>query len=102
MPSDEFPDAAGMWYVSEPTERTSKTCYRERISVSRASPRFHVLLRRFIAASLCSLPLCINHSRAYVLSRYEILEVIGKGSFGQVIRALDHKTGQHIAIKIIR
>lgn len=34
--------------------------------------------------------------------RYEILEVIGKGSFGQVIRALDHKTGQHIAIKIIR
>jgi len=37
-----------------------------------------------------------------VLSRYEILEVIGKGSFGQVIRALDHKTGQHIAIKIIR
>lgn len=37
-----------------------------------------------------------------MLSRYEILEVIGKGSFGQVIRALDHKTGQHIAIKIIR
>lgn len=37
-----------------------------------------------------------------ILLRYEILEVIGKGSFGQVIRALDHKTGQHIAIKIIR
>ena len=36
------------------------------------------------------------------LFRYEILEVIGKGSFGQVIRALDHKTGQYIAIKIIR
>lgn len=28
--------------------------------------------------------------------------MIGKGSFGQVIRALDHKTNQHIAIKIIR
>lgn len=36
------------------------------------------------------------------LCRYEILEIIGKGSFGQVIRAFDHKTGQHIAIKIIR
>ncbi|XP_015588139.1 probable serine/threonine-protein kinase dyrk2 [Cephus cinctus] len=38
----------------------------------------------------------------HISYRYEILEVIGKGSFGQVIRALDHKTGQHIAIKIIR
>ncbi|KAM7353787.1 dual-specificity tyrosine phosphorylation-regulated kinase 2 [Cochliomyia hominivorax] len=34
--------------------------------------------------------------------RYEILEIIGKGSFGQVIRALDHKTNTHVAIKIIR
>ncbi|XP_023289267.1 dual specificity tyrosine-phosphorylation-regulated kinase 4, partial [Orussus abietinus] len=38
----------------------------------------------------------------HISYRYEILEVIGRGSFGQVIRALDHKTGQHIAIKIIR
>ncbi|XP_076325984.1 dual specificity tyrosine-phosphorylation-regulated kinase 4-like isoform X2 [Tachypleus tridentatus] len=34
--------------------------------------------------------------------RFEILEVIGKGSFGQVIRALDHKTNQQVAVKIIR
>uniref|UniRef100_A0A1L8DKI9 dual-specificity kinase n=1 Tax=Nyssomyia neivai TaxID=330878 RepID=A0A1L8DKI9_9DIPT len=38
----------------------------------------------------------------HISYRYEILEVIGKGSFGQVIRALDHKTNQHVAIKIIR
>ncbi|XP_055595375.1 dual specificity tyrosine-phosphorylation-regulated kinase 2 [Uranotaenia lowii] len=38
----------------------------------------------------------------HICYRYEILEVIGKGSFGQVIRALDHKTNQHVAIKIIR
>ncbi|XP_063866822.1 dual specificity tyrosine-phosphorylation-regulated kinase 4-like isoform X2 [Scylla paramamosain] len=38
----------------------------------------------------------------HISYRYEILEVIGKGSFGQVIRAIDHKTGDHVAIKIIR
>ncbi|CAB0028954.1 unnamed protein product [Trichogramma brassicae] len=38
----------------------------------------------------------------HISYRYEIMEVIGKGSFGQVIRALDHKTGHNVAIKIIR
>ncbi|XP_053606867.1 dual specificity tyrosine-phosphorylation-regulated kinase 2 isoform X1 [Plodia interpunctella] len=38
----------------------------------------------------------------HIAYRYEILEVIGKGSFGQVIRALDHRTGNQVAIKIIR
>lgn len=38
----------------------------------------------------------------HIAYRYEILEVIGRGSFGQVIRALDHKTNTHVAIKIIR
>lgn len=38
----------------------------------------------------------------HIYYRYEILEVIGKGSFGQVIRALDHMTNKHVAIKIIR
>ena len=28
--------------------------------------------------------------------------MIGKGSFGQVIRAMDHKTNTYVAIKIIR
>nr|XP_014087643.1 dual specificity tyrosine-phosphorylation-regulated kinase 2 [Bactrocera oleae] len=38
----------------------------------------------------------------HIAFRYEILEVIGKGSFGQVIRAMDHKTNTYVAIKIIR
>ena len=38
----------------------------------------------------------------HISYRYEILEVIGKGSFGQVVRALDHKTNKSVAIKIIR
>ena len=38
----------------------------------------------------------------HIAYRYEILELLGKGSFGQVIRAYDHKTQQYVAIKIIR
>lgn len=34
--------------------------------------------------------------------RYEIVDVLGKGSFGQVVRCVDHKTGTLVAIKIIR
>ncbi|MCJ1390574.1 hypothetical protein MMC18_003434 [Xylographa bjoerkii] len=34
--------------------------------------------------------------------RYEIVDVLGKGSFGQVVRCIDHKTGGLVAIKIIR
>jgi dual specificity tyrosine-phosphorylation-regulated kinase 2/3/4 len=34
--------------------------------------------------------------------RYQITEVLGQGSFGQVVRARDHKTGEWVAIKVIR
>ncbi|KAM0743523.1 hypothetical protein ACQRIT_001782 [Beauveria bassiana] len=34
--------------------------------------------------------------------RYEIVDVLGKGSFGQVLRCIDHKLGKLVAIKIIR
>ena len=38
----------------------------------------------------------------HVLYRYEVLKVLGKGSFGQVLKAYDHKTQTHIALKIVR
>eukprot|EP00906_Rhabdomonas_costata_P000551 RCo000705 len=38
----------------------------------------------------------------HVTYRYEILEPLGKGSFGQVIKAFDHKLGSFVALKIIR
>lgn len=34
--------------------------------------------------------------------RYEMVDILGKGSFGQVVRCVDHKTGTLVAIKIIR
>ena len=33
--------------------------------------------------------------------RFEVLSSFGSGAFGQVVKALDHKTGQQVAIKII-
>ncbi|XP_043461040.1 dual specificity tyrosine-phosphorylation-regulated kinase 2-like isoform X1 [Leptopilina heterotoma] len=38
----------------------------------------------------------------HVAYRYEVLKVIGKGSFGQVVKAYDHKSQEHIALKMVR
>jgi dual specificity tyrosine-phosphorylation-regulated kinase 2/3/4 len=34
--------------------------------------------------------------------RYEVIGILGKGSFGQVLQCRDHKTGGSVAVKIIR
>uniref|UniRef100_T1HCH6 dual-specificity kinase n=1 Tax=Rhodnius prolixus TaxID=13249 RepID=T1HCH6_RHOPR len=38
----------------------------------------------------------------HVAYRYEVLKVIGKGSFGQVVKAYDHKTHEFCALKMVR
>ena len=38
----------------------------------------------------------------HVAYRYELIKVLGKGSFGQVLKAYDHKTQQHVALKVVR
>lgn len=38
----------------------------------------------------------------HIAYRYEIVDVLGKGSFGQVVRCIDHKLGVLVAVKIIR
>lgn len=37
----------------------------------------------------------------HIAYRYEIRAVLGKGAFGQVIRAFDHKTKTNVALKLI-
>ena len=32
--------------------------------------------------------------------RYETIEELGRGTFGQVIHCVDHKTGQRVAVKM--
>jgi dual specificity tyrosine-phosphorylation-regulated kinase 2/3/4 len=41
-------------------------------------------------------------NRDHLAYRYEIVDTLGKGSFGQVLHCRDHCTGQSTAIKIIR
>ncbi|KAL4597484.1 dual specificity tyrosine-phosphorylation-regulated kinase 2-like isoform X1, partial [Arapaima gigas] len=38
----------------------------------------------------------------HVAYRYEVLKVIGTGTFGQVVQVYDHKTHQQVAIKMVR
>lgn len=41
-------------------------------------------------------------NRDHLAYRYEIMDTLGKGSFGQVLHCRDHCTGESVAIKIIR
>ena len=44
--------------------------------------------------------LVVNHD--HLAYRYEVMDTLGKGSFGQVLHCRDHCTGESMAIKIIR
>ncbi|XP_062872137.1 dual specificity tyrosine-phosphorylation-regulated kinase 4-like [Trichomycterus rosablanca] len=38
----------------------------------------------------------------HITYRYEVLEVIGGGTYGQVYKCLDHKTKEMVAVKVLR
>lgn len=38
----------------------------------------------------------------HIAYRYEIIEILGSGSFGQVVKAKDHKKEETVALKIIK
>jgi serine/threonine protein kinase len=43
---------------------------------------------------------CVKND--HVAYRYEVMKGLGKGSFGDVVKAYDHKSKTHVALKIIR
>jgi len=38
----------------------------------------------------------------HIAYRYELIEIIGKGAFGQVIKCMDHKHKELVAIKLVK
>ena len=44
----------------------------------------------------------IHVAHDHIAYRYEMLKTIGKGSFGSVVKAFDHKTMQNVALKMVR
>lgn len=38
----------------------------------------------------------------HISYRFEVKKTLGKGSFGSVFRCFDHKTGEMIALKVLR
>jgi hypothetical protein len=44
----------------------------------------------------------IKVNKDHIAYRYEVIETLGKGSFGQVLKCFDHKKKEYVALKIIR
>lgn len=44
----------------------------------------------------------VDVSHDHIGYRYEILKLLGKGSFGQVLKCYDHRTQTHVALKMVR
>uniref|UniRef100_A0A7S0FKN1 dual-specificity kinase n=1 Tax=Pyrodinium bahamense TaxID=73915 RepID=A0A7S0FKN1_9DINO len=40
--------------------------------------------------------------RDHILYRYEVMNPLGKGSFGQVVRTFDYKSSNYVALKMVR
>jgi dual specificity tyrosine-phosphorylation-regulated kinase 2/3/4 len=38
----------------------------------------------------------------HIAYQYEIIDLLGKGSFGRVVKVFDHKSKKEMALKIIR
>ncbi|KAM7533027.1 hypothetical protein Aperf_G00000127297 [Anoplocephala perfoliata] len=44
----------------------------------------------------------IHTAHDHIAYRYEVIKILGKGSFGQVVKAFDHKTNTFVGLKMVR
>lgn len=44
----------------------------------------------------------LHTAHDHVAYRFEVLKILGKGSFGQVVKAFDHKTNTFVGLKMVR
>lgn len=72
------------------------------IEISILVKTFRVITVKFAQTFTVFLVLLFQVLHDHIGYRYEVLEVIGKGSFGQVLKCLDHKNNELVAIKMIR
>ncbi|KAK3520725.1 hypothetical protein QTP70_030592, partial [Hemibagrus guttatus] len=42
------------------------------------------------------------HSHDHLAYRYEVLKMLGEGSYGKVYKCLDHKTNEMVAVKVVQ
>ncbi|XP_038623701.1 dual specificity tyrosine-phosphorylation-regulated kinase 4 isoform X2 [Tachyglossus aculeatus] len=86
-----------------PYERVEVLSYQELWFLGLGADKRHVLPDRPRKVSYddehgCYLRVLHDH----IAYRYEVLEMIGKGAFGQVAKCLDHKNDELVAMKIVR
>lgn len=45
---------------------------------------------------------CIAHNLMWIRNRYLILDVLGQGTFGQVVKCQNLKTQEVVAVKVVK
>jgi CheY-like chemotaxis protein len=63
--------------------------------------KFRVLLARRKPSSAPEVPVALPGNSQLAFDRYELREVLGKGSYGTVYKAWDPNTGQEVALKVL-
>lgn len=92
--------------VSENNEQSNEEQYKREVKVNDVNPNLSMTSERQVRSSRSGefrtfKTYFVLGSKFDVDSRYEVLDVIGRGAYGVVVAAMDHVTNRHVAIKKI-